>query len=66
MDKKALEIVKNYVLEHLDKSDELLPFDIYIRNRNLNQNRKKPKNKKRSLFCMKYENRVIIESDGEE
>lgn len=30
MDSKALEIVRQYILEHLDKSDELLPFDVYF------------------------------------
>lgn len=30
MIKKAKEIVKKYVLEHLDKSDTILQFDIYI------------------------------------
>lgn len=30
MDNKAIEIVKHYILAHLDKSDELLPFDVYI------------------------------------
>lgn len=30
MDNKALEIVKDYILEHLDKSDEPVDFDVYI------------------------------------
>lgn len=30
MDDKALEIVKDYILEHLDKSDEPVDFDVYI------------------------------------
>ena len=30
MDNKALEIVKNYILEHLDKSDETPNFEVYI------------------------------------
>lgn len=30
MDAVALAIVKKYILEHLDKTDELLPFDIFI------------------------------------
>lgn len=30
MDSKALEIVKDYILEHLDKSDEPVDFDVYI------------------------------------
>lgn len=30
MVEKAKEIVKNYVLEHLDKSDGEIKFDVYI------------------------------------
>ena len=30
MDKKALEIVRNYILEHLDKSDAIPEFEVYI------------------------------------
>ncbi len=29
MDKQAIEIVKNYIINHLDKSDELPEFDVY-------------------------------------
>ena len=29
MDNKALEIVKNYILEHLDKSDPEPKFDVF-------------------------------------
>ena len=29
MDNKVLEIVKNYILEHLDKSDETPDFEVY-------------------------------------
>ena len=29
MDKQVLEIVREYILEHLDKSDELPDFDVY-------------------------------------
>ena len=29
MDNKVLEIVKNYILEHLDKSDETPGFEVY-------------------------------------
>lgn len=29
MENKAIELVKNYVLNHLDKSDEMPVFDIY-------------------------------------
>lgn len=29
MDKKALEIVRNYIMEHLDKSDEVPDFEVY-------------------------------------
>ena len=30
MDEKAIEIVESYILEHLDKSDPIPFFDIYI------------------------------------
>lgn len=30
MDKTAIEIVKAYILEHLDKSDLALEFEVYI------------------------------------
>ena len=30
MDNAALEIIRNYILEHLDKSDPTPDFDIYI------------------------------------
>lgn len=30
MDNKALEIVKNYILEHLDKSDPIPEFELYF------------------------------------
>lgn len=30
MDNKALEIVRNYILEHLDKSDAMSGFEVYI------------------------------------
>ena len=30
MDNKALEIVRNYILEHLDKSDVTPEFEVYI------------------------------------
>lgn len=30
MDNKALEIVRNYILEHLDKSDTTPEFEMYI------------------------------------
>lgn len=30
MDNKAIEIVRNYVLEHLDKSDPTPEFEVYI------------------------------------
>ena len=30
MDNKALEIVRNYILEHLDKSDAMPEFEVYI------------------------------------
>ena len=29
MDKIALKIVKNYIIEHLDKSDEIPNFEVY-------------------------------------
>lgn len=29
MDEKALSIVKDYILEHLDKTDEIPNFDVY-------------------------------------
>jgi len=30
MDNKAFEIVRNYILEHLDKSDVIPEFEVYI------------------------------------
>lgn len=30
MDNQAIEIVRNYILEHLDKSDSIPEFDVYI------------------------------------
>ena len=30
MDNKALDIVRSYIMEHLDKSDEKPEFDLYI------------------------------------
>lgn len=30
MDNRALEIVRQYILEHLDKSDPKVSFDVYI------------------------------------
>lgn len=30
MDNKALEIVRNYILEHLDKSDPETAFEVYM------------------------------------
>ena len=30
MDNKALKIVCDYVVEHLDKTDGIVPFDVYI------------------------------------
>jgi hypothetical protein len=30
MDNKALAIVTDYILEHLDKSDNVVDFDVYI------------------------------------
>lgn len=29
MDEKAIELVRDYVLAHLDKSDSLIEFDVY-------------------------------------
>ena len=29
MDEKALKIVKDYIIEHLDKSDEMPSFEVY-------------------------------------
>lgn len=29
MDNRALEIVRDYILKHLDKSDEIPDFDVY-------------------------------------
>lgn len=29
MDEKALKIVRDYIMEHLDKSDTIPPFDVY-------------------------------------
>lgn len=30
MDNRAIEIVKNYIVEHLDKSDGTVSFDVYV------------------------------------
>ena len=30
MDNKALQIVKNYIMEHLDKSDVIPEFEVYM------------------------------------
>ena len=30
MDEKVVEIVKNYIVNHLDKSDEMPKFDVFI------------------------------------
>lgn len=30
MDERAFEIVRNYITEHLDKSDGIVEFEIYI------------------------------------
>lgn len=30
MDNKAIEIVNDYILEHLDKSDDIPDFEVYI------------------------------------
>lgn len=30
MDNKAIEIVRNYIAEHLDKSDNMPEFDVFI------------------------------------
>jgi len=30
MDEKALQIVRNYIVEHLDKSDPLPTFEVFI------------------------------------
>lgn len=30
MDNKAIEIIKNYIMEHVDKSDVLPNFEVYI------------------------------------
>lgn len=30
MDNKAIEIVTKYIYEHLDKSDTIPPFEVYI------------------------------------
>lgn len=30
MDVKVMEIVREYIIEHLDKSDIILDFDVYI------------------------------------
>mgnify|MGYP001435474676 FL=1 len=29
MDEKALSIVKNYILEHIDKTDTIPPFEVF-------------------------------------
>ena len=29
MDERALHIVRDYIMEHLDKSDTIPPFDVY-------------------------------------
>lgn len=29
MDERALQIVRDYIMEHLDKSDTIPPFDVY-------------------------------------
>lgn len=29
MDEKALSIVKDYILEHIDKTDTILPFEMF-------------------------------------
>lgn len=29
MDERALQIVRDYIIEHLDKSDTIPPFDVY-------------------------------------
>lgn len=29
MDERALRIVRDYIIEHLDKSDTIPPFDVY-------------------------------------
>ncbi len=29
MDERALQIVRDYIIEHLDKSDSIPPFDVY-------------------------------------
>lgn len=29
MDNKAIEIVRNYIVDHLDKSDKMLEFEVY-------------------------------------
>lgn len=30
MDNKAIEIVRNYILEHLDKSDNMPEFEVFV------------------------------------
>ena len=30
MDNKAIEIVRNYIVDHLDKSDKIPEFEVYI------------------------------------
>ena len=30
MDRKAIEIVRNYIVEHLDKSDRLPDFEVFV------------------------------------
>lgn len=30
MDNKAIEIVRKYIVEHLDKSDKLQEFEVYV------------------------------------
>ena len=30
MDNKAIEIVRNYIIDHLDKSDNMPEFEVYV------------------------------------
>ena len=30
MDKKAIEIVRNYIVEHLDKTDNMPEFEVFV------------------------------------
>lgn len=30
MDNKAIEIVKNYIVDHLDKSDKIPEFEVFV------------------------------------